>query len=183
MRARRPARRVPSKPVSPVLQVRNKFAQKECMEYTVTCDCGRSLNVRAGDAGTTKPCGCGTELQIPPLSVLRESANHAPIASRNTRGYADIGIFGCTIALAAFASTQSTAFLIPIGLLVILVGRVWFAMQILREMAPPNALMVLLVPLMPTIFLFQRLEITWKPFLYGIMGFVMLLTGLSSSPT
>lgn len=43
------------------------------MEYNVPCACGRSLIVRAGDAGTFRSCACGNQIDIPQLSVLRES--------------------------------------------------------------------------------------------------------------
>lgn len=149
------------------------------MDYTVPCDCGRSLIVRAGDAGATKSCDCGNQLQIPPLSVLRESPNvRDESTAAGTRGHTGVVLFIVTIGIALLVSLQSPGFLVLIGLLTFIIGRVWFAMQILREMAPPNALMVLLVPFMPTIFFFQRIDITWKPFLYGIMGIVMMLIGL-----
>jgi hypothetical protein len=153
------------------------------MDYIVPCDCGRSLIVRAGDAGATKSCDCGKQLQIPPLSVLRESPNVRDGSTDATSqgGHAGVFLFVATIGIAVFASLQSPALLVLVGFLTFIVGRVWFAMQILREMAPPNALMVLFVPFMPTIFFFQRLDITWKPFLYGIMGIVMLMIGLPAS--
>lgn len=141
------------------------------------------MNVRAGDAGTTRVCDCGNNLRIPPLSVLQESATDAPAVSRNDGGYLEVIVFACTIAVAVLASMRSQTLLIPVGLVTILVGRLWFAMQILREMAPANALMVLFVPFVPTIFFFQRLEIAWKPFVYGIMGIAMLILGLSASHT
>lgn len=90
-------------------------------------------------------------------------------------------MFAATIVIALLASLQSPALLVLIGLLTVFVGRIWFAVQILREMAPPNALLVLLVPFMPTIFFFQRLEITWKPFVYGIMGIAMVIIGVSAT--
>ncbi len=153
------------------------------MEYAVPCDCGRSLIVRAGDAGATKSCDCGKQLRIPPLSVLRELPNvHGDSTDARSRGgHSGVILFVATIAVAMLASLQSPALLVPIGFLTFIVGRVWFAMQILREMAPPNALMVLFVPFMPTIFFFQRLDITWKPFVYGIMGIIMLMIGLPAS--
>ncbi len=153
------------------------------MDYTVSCSCGRSLIVRAGDAGATKSCDCGNQLQIPPLSVLRESPNVRDGSSdaRSQGGQASVILFVATIAIAVLASLQSPALLVLVGFLTFVVGRVWFAMQILREMAPPNALMVLFVSFMPTIFFFQRLDITWKPFLYGIMGIAMLMIGLPAS--
>lgn len=153
------------------------------MDYTVPCNCGRSLIVRAGDAGATKSCDCGNQLQIPPLSVLRESPSLGvgSTDARSRGGHTGVILFVATIAIAILASLQSPTLLVPIGFLTIIIGRVWFAMQILREMAPPNALMVLFVPFMPTIFFFQRLDITWKPFVYGIMGIVMLMIGLPAS--
>ncbi len=43
------------------------------MNYTVTCNCGQSLVVRASEAGTRRACDCGASVSIPSLSILRES--------------------------------------------------------------------------------------------------------------
>ena len=158
------------------------FADKKPMEYTVPCNCGSSVVVRAGDAGATRTCACGKQLRVPPLSVLRESpCDGVPAPGKSTNGLADLGMFAVTIAIALFSWFQSPSLLIPIGLLTVFAGRIWFAMQILREMAPANALVVLVVPFMPTMFFLQRLDITWKPFIYGIMGIAILIVGAAAS--
>ena len=56
------------------------------MEYNVPCACGRSLIVRAGDAGTFRSCECGNQIHIPQLSVLRESPRPArrPVFEQDT---------------------------------------------------------------------------------------------------
>lgn len=113
--------------------------------------------------------------------MLRESPSaSASTEMQSSGGLTVAAVFAAPLVIATLASLQSPTMLVPIGLLTFLVGRIWFAMQVLREMAPPNALMVLFVPFMPTIFFFQRIDITWKPFVYGIMGIVMLFMGLSA---
>jgi hypothetical protein len=52
---------------------RRRSAEIRQMEYNVTCVCGRSLIVPAGGAGTFRSCECGNQINIPQLSVLRES--------------------------------------------------------------------------------------------------------------
>ena len=56
------------------------------MEYNVPCACGRSLIVRASDAGTFRSCECGNQIHIPQLSVLRESPRPArrPVFEQDT---------------------------------------------------------------------------------------------------
>lgn len=56
------------------------------MKYNVPCVCGRSLIVRAGDAGTLRLCECGNQIHIPQLSVLRESPRPArrPVFEQDT---------------------------------------------------------------------------------------------------
>lgn len=149
------------------------------MEYNVPCDCGQSLTVRAGDAGASKLCVCGRELQVPPLSVLRRTPSLSNVTEKQaSSGIGASALFVVTVIIAIIAGLQSPSLLLPIGALTFLVGRVWFAMQIVGEMAPANALIVLFVPFMPTFFFFQRFDITWKPFLYSLMGVAIGFFGL-----
>ncbi len=45
--------------------------------YLLACDCGKSVPVEAGQAGGRVVCGCGAELNVPPLRKLR----HLPVAA------------------------------------------------------------------------------------------------------
>ena len=44
------------------------------MGYSVSCGCGRAIEVRAADAGTDLRCGCGRTVLVPRLSQLRIAA-------------------------------------------------------------------------------------------------------------
>ncbi len=44
------------------------------MDYSIRCCCGRSLTVRASQAGTSITCQCGAPVAVPGLSTLRELA-------------------------------------------------------------------------------------------------------------
>lgn len=41
--------------------------------YRVTCGCGKTQDVTAGDAGSTIPCGCGRAVEVPSLGRLKAS--------------------------------------------------------------------------------------------------------------
>ncbi|QEL20624.1 hypothetical protein [Limnoglobus roseus] len=45
--------------------------------FNITCPCGKTIPVRAGQAGGTLPCGCGQTVPIPTLGELRRSAAEA----------------------------------------------------------------------------------------------------------
>jgi hypothetical protein len=50
------------------------------VEYTVSCECGQSHRVSGGAAGTRFVCGCGREVLVPSLNVLRRQAGEAVLA-------------------------------------------------------------------------------------------------------
>ncbi|QEL17471.1 hypothetical protein PX52LOC_04460 [Limnoglobus roseus] len=45
--------------------------------FNIACPCGKTIPVRAGQAGGTVPCGCGQTVPIPTLGELRRSAADA----------------------------------------------------------------------------------------------------------
>jgi hypothetical protein len=161
------------------------------MDYTVACDCGRSLVVRAGDAGTQRVCLCGATVSIPALSILQQptqsnshtegqldsAAEERSLATRNPTL-----VIGITLIVVSVVGAESPPLLMPLGVLMVAAGRLWLAMLVLREMAFPNALMVFFVPLMPTVFLFKRFDVAWRPFLFGISGFVAFQFGWAATP-
>ena len=51
------------------------------MGYSVKCDCGRVLEVRAGDAGSRVTCDCSRAVAVPSLHVLRRTAGEAPVSA------------------------------------------------------------------------------------------------------
>lgn len=76
----------------------------------------------------------------------------------------------------------SPPLLMLLGVLMIITGRIWFAAQILGEMGIENALWVFVVPFMPTVYFFKRIDVAWKPFFFGLAGFAALLIGAGSAP-
>ncbi len=50
-------------------------------EYVLTCSCGQTFSVAPRQAGDRVPCGCGIELEVPPLSQLRLLPPAEPTAS------------------------------------------------------------------------------------------------------
>ncbi len=51
------------------------------MGYSVRCECGKTLPVVTGQAGTLIRCGCSRSVEVPPLRELRISAGQAPSPS------------------------------------------------------------------------------------------------------
>ena len=47
------------------------------MTFSLSCDCGKSLEVTASQAGTNVPCSCGRAVSVPLLSQLRQLAGQA----------------------------------------------------------------------------------------------------------
>jgi hypothetical protein len=149
------------------------------VDYTIQCDCGELLGVGIGEAGSRKACtGCGEEVSVPSLSVLRESAPAQPPTVEIHRQASNPGlIFAFTAIILAVFAFVSPTYLVGLGSVMFIFARAWFALQILSEMALPNAILVFCVPFMPTFFLFKRFDITWQPFSFGIAGIVAVIFG------
>src|SRR4051812_25589923 len=47
------------------------------MDFVIRCDCGRSLTVPAGAAGSAVECACGRTVPVPSLSALKRQAGLA----------------------------------------------------------------------------------------------------------
>ena len=152
------------------------------MSYSVTCDCGQTIAVRAGDAGAQRICSCGTSVAIPSLGILRETAESRPDAKQKAESLSPAVLFGVMFALVLAVGFFSKPFLIPLGLLISLAARWWFAGLIFREMSLGNALMVFFIPFMPTLFLIKRFDVAWKPFFFGICGFIIAAVGAATLP-
>jgi len=146
------------------------------MIFTLDCKCGSSIAVRSGDAGTDKLCECGETIAVPSYSELVATktlpqSEASPLIDRNT-----LLIFSVAIALLVYSAVFATHFLLPIGVLMFIFGRLWLTSQILREMTFLNAMIVFIVPFMPTLFLFKRFDIAWRPFLFGAIGLLVATT-------
>ncbi|WP_417745881.1 hypothetical protein [Rosistilla oblonga] len=152
------------------------------MNYSVKCECGNLLIVRSSDAGSRRPCTCGNEVAVPPLSVLRQSPHiEAETDTPEKQTSHPLLVFGIALVGVFIVGFLSPPALMPLGWLMIFAGRFWFSIQILAEMALPNALLVFFVPFMPTVFLFKRFDIAWRPFLFGVFGIVVMLIGAAAS--
>ena len=51
------------------------------MEYHISCRCGKQLTVNTEQAGTTIRCDCGETVQVPSLSLLRQTAGQGAYES------------------------------------------------------------------------------------------------------
>lgn len=47
------------------------------MEYSAKCECGHSMTVTSGAAGSKLSCGCGRTVTVPSLSELRSQAGQS----------------------------------------------------------------------------------------------------------
>ncbi len=118
---------------------------------------------------------------MPSLSVLRQHSQPESIPEETARPAANPTVFfAVTLFTVVIVGVLFTPLLFPIGILMIMAGRIWFALQILGQMSLPNAMMVLFVPFMPTVFLFKRFDIAWMPFSFGIAGFIVSIVGSAS---
>jgi hypothetical protein len=50
------------------------------MEYPVACECGHTLRVTAGSAGSRLACRCGRAVDVPALHQLRAAAGEAAVS-------------------------------------------------------------------------------------------------------
>lgn len=90
-------------------------------------------------------------------------------------------IIGIAFVFVLAISLFSQSHLILVGLCMVIAGRIWFAAQILAELDLANAITVFVVPFMPTLFFFKRFDVAWKPFLFGIVGIILFLIGLTTT--
>ena len=49
------------------------------MEFSVSCDCGQSITVSEGSAGSNQKCPCGKIIQVPSLAKLRTQLGLPPV--------------------------------------------------------------------------------------------------------
>jgi hypothetical protein len=149
------------------------------MNYSVPCDCGQTLLVRAGDAGATKLCACGQVVAIPSLSILRQSRVEEPTtAARKNKDVGAIVFCGILLTIGLLAVVLPGPHMLLAGFAMLLFSRLWFVGQIFAQMSPANALIVLLVPFMPTVFFVQNIRSTWRPFVFGLFGMYLMLSNL-----
>lgn len=150
------------------------------MKYSVACKCGRTMIVQGGDAGATKPCMCGNDLAIPSLSILRQSKVEEPKAAKDHSKKGAVVFWLLVAAIAIGGTLFHGPFSLLTAIPIIFIARIWFALQILAQMTPGNALIVLLIPFMPTVFFFKRIDITWKPFVFGLLGYYLFFASISA---
>jgi hypothetical protein len=50
------------------------------MEYPVVCECGHTLRVTAGSAGSRLECQCGRVVDVPALHQLRGAAGEVDVS-------------------------------------------------------------------------------------------------------
>lgn len=146
------------------------------MNYRIVCDtCEQNITVRERDAEAEIMCVCGSRLMVPSLTTLQSRADSQPLEASIPAGALVLVV--ATLALILVAAVTDPSSLLAVGLVMFMVGRIWLTIQILRAMSVPDALMVLLVPFMPLVFLFKRFDIAWMPFFYGICGFLVASVG------
>ena len=150
------------------------------MTYSLPCECGRTFDVRASDAGSNLVCSCGVSVTVPPLSVLRSSYattegedDAQPSESLDRRS--DVVFVMVVAAVCVFLGIVAVPALAMAGLLMFVGARIWLAVQVMREMALGNAALVFFVPFMPAMFLFKRFDIAWKPFFLGSVGIAAVM--------
>jgi hypothetical protein len=113
--------------------------------------------------------------------MLREFAEPEPSTKPKTDSLSTAAILVIALVGVLVIGYLSKSTLILLGILMFLGARLWFAGQVLKEMSFQHALLVFAIPFMPTLFLIQRYDIAWKPFLLGISGIVVTMIGVSMS--
>ncbi len=153
------------------------------MSFYVNCTCGRQLTVSASQAGMSCPCVCGLDVPVPSLGVLRraqlENTTTNP-AIKPESGLALISpgeilliIFVMICGIVLFSQFGVRA-VVPFGYLCWLIGRVWVACLILREMTFPAALVVFVIPFAQFYFALVRFDVTWRAVILSLVGLVMV---------
>lgn len=142
------------------------------MPDVVTCECGQPFPVTHRDSRSIFVCHCGRDVRVPKIAYVPGSEPHAGESSA-------IGILVVTFLVVAISTIRSPDALFSVGLLMILIGRIWLAARVLRELSLPNAAMVLLVPFMPTVFLFKRSDVVGLPFAYSVLGIFVAMAGFN----
>lgn len=154
------------------------------MPFHVSCKCGRRLSASASDAGAQLRCGCGDTVLVPALSELRKSADTEVNSGSPTGSSHNVILiatyFVTMLGFVIFLRVISAHAAVLGGLAMFLAARFWLAIQVLREMSVPNALVVFVVPFAQTIFTFKRFDIAWRPFTMGCAGLASLVLGLTS---
>ena len=150
--------------------------------FEIPCKCGAPLRFSAGQAGTNAACVCGRIVSIPSLSDLQEK-----FPTEETSDDRDVvpNRWGLTVSILVvvallfvlwFWNRPSLALLVFV--LMFLAGKLWFLGVMFRE-TRTSAALVYIVPFVEWVFLFIRFDVAWKPVLLQLIGFLLLVVGVT----
>lgn len=157
--------------------------------YEVTCDCGRTLAVKASMAGSTKECPCGQVVPIPSLGDLRvsrgtnlsadnESDFVAPSAPTPRSAEIMSAIVAAAAAIIAIAQPSIAPPLVLLTVLVAISCNYWLALLVAGECDASITLLMFVLPGVPLVFAMKRWDLARWPVSVGVASAVVFFVAI-----
>ncbi len=160
--------------------------------YQLDCGCHCQVLVSASQAGSIVNCSnCESVISIPRLSILKKFKVKEEILSHKQESNGDsqskegrnqlLWVITSFVLLTLFGMSglPLSALVFFVALAAIIIGKFWLLHLMLREMGN-IAILAFFTPL-DWAFALMRSEITWKPVLLKLGGYLVLFLLVSSS--
>ncbi|MCI0376787.1 MAG: hypothetical protein L0215_04205 [Gemmataceae bacterium] len=157
------------------------------MEFRLTCECGRRLNLTDGAAGSAVACECGRTVQVPSLGELRRQFTDdvdikIPTESSLTVGHLALIVLGVLVFGTGFWAGYFWCFahgrFTGLGYLIAQAGLIWLFVLMVRECSPTAVLLAFVVPFFTWYFAYQRWDIAKWAFACNVGGIALTLFGI-----
>ena len=160
------------------------------MEFLIACECGQSITVSEGKAGSRVQCSCGRLTPVPSLSALRsqgvvKSEPEVVPSGRRAGIRRSLGIIDIAILVGVVVGGSFLAFafghLMEFGLFLFVSGHIRIMVLIVRECPPGAAVYALVNPFFSWRFAVVRWDVSKWPLLISTGGFLLALLGASGA--
>jgi hypothetical protein len=163
------------------------------MEIPLRCECGQQVLANEGMAGTHVRCSCGRMVAVPSYSELKrysiEKAPEPPAFDSALSRAPGAVVYALIVAWILFAdlplvylAAVSWGPLAGLGVLLLLAGQIWLFTLIFAG-NPLAGLIVLVVPILGTIFVIQFIIDHWRlarwPVLSQVGGAMLFVADLA----
>ena len=153
------------------------------MNFEIACECGKSLVVTEGMAGTSTTCSCGRVVPVPSFGDLRKQALLVepvePGPRRTWARQAALWVLGSLVVGGLVLCGIPFSFMLAgyagFGYLVALTGHLWLLGLIIRECHPDAIIMAYFIPFFTWYFAIQRWDVAKWPFVINLVGLAILV--------
>ena len=157
------------------------------MAFEIPCECGRTLVVGAGQAGSRTQCPCGNLVEVPSLRNLKSLAVVRPDPIDAHHRSTTDQILLCLIVSVVFIgfflfgilSVLDTGKIAFFGYSLMLVSHFWLLLVMAKESGGKAVLMAIFVPFFSWVFAIIRWDASKWPAMLYVVGWVIFVGGMA----